>query len=113
MPEPLLAVENLVAGYGGAPVLRGVSLGVAEGEIVAVLGANGVGKTTLNRTLSGLVRASSGTIRFLGERIDRLAPPDIVRRGLIHVLENGTVVMQGPADRLATDPALATAYLGL
>ncbi len=87
MLEPLLAVRDLVAGYGGAPVLRGVSLSVAEGEIVAVLGTNGVGKTTLNRTLSGLVRASSGTIRFLGERIDRLAPCDIVRRGLIHVPE--------------------------
>ncbi len=71
----------------GAPVLRGVSLAVAEGEIITVLGANGLGKTTLNRTLSGLVRASSGTIRFLGERIDRLAPSDIVRRGLIHVPE--------------------------
>ena len=87
MAEPLLTVRNIVAGYGGAPVLRGVSLSVAEGEIVAVLGANGVGKTTLNRTLSGLVRASSGTIHLRGERIDRLAPPDIVRRGLIHVPE--------------------------
>ncbi|MCS6853633.1 MAG: ABC transporter ATP-binding protein [Elioraea sp.] len=87
MPETVLAVEGVVAGYGGAPVLRGVSLSVAEGEIVAVLGANGVGKTTLNRTLSGLVPAADGAIRFLGERIDRLPPPAIVRRGLIHVPE--------------------------
>ncbi|GIX09214.1 MAG: ABC transporter ATP-binding protein [Elioraea sp.] len=87
MAEPLLRVEGVAAGYGGVPVLRGVSLEVAPGEVVAVLGANGVGKTTLNRTISGLVRASSGTITFEGARIERAAPPAIVRAGLIHVPE--------------------------
>lgn len=83
----MLEVSNLVAGYGGAPVLRGVSLRVDAGEIVAVLGANGVGKTTLNRAVSGLITPSSGDIRFLGEPIVRFAPPEIVARGLIHVPE--------------------------
>jgi len=83
----MLAVRDLVSGYGGVPVLRGVSLEVGAGEVVAVLGANGVGKTTLNATISGLVRATAGEIAFEGERIDGLAPPAIVRRGLIHVPE--------------------------
>lgn len=83
----LLEVRDLVAGYGGVPILRGISLDVAAGEVVAVLGANGVGKTTLNRALSGLIRPDSGTITFEGERIDGKKPPDIVRRGLIHVPE--------------------------
>jgi branched-chain amino acid transport system ATP-binding protein len=83
----MLTVTDLTAGYGGLPVLRGVSLEVARGEIVAILGANGVGKTTLNRCLSGLITATSGTITFLGQRIERLAPPAILKRGLIHVPE--------------------------
>ena len=83
----MLAVRDLVSGYGGVSVLRGVSLEVGLGEVVAVLGANGVGKTTLNATISGLVRASAGEIVFDGARIDGLKPPEIVRRGLIHVPE--------------------------
>ncbi|MCA1952253.1 MAG: ABC transporter ATP-binding protein [Hyphomicrobiales bacterium] len=83
----MLEVEALTAGYGGIPVLRDVSLTIDSGEIVAVLGANGVGKTTLNRALSGLIRPDGGAIRFEGTRIERLAPPEIVRMGLIHVPE--------------------------
>ena len=83
----MLRVEDVVAGYGGVPVLRGVTLEVAAGEVVAVLGANGVGKTTLNNTISGLVRATAGTITFEGARIERAAPRAIVRAGLIHVPE--------------------------
>ncbi|MGJ3265189.1 MAG: ABC transporter ATP-binding protein [Salinarimonas sp.] len=83
----MLSVRDLVSGYGGISVLRGISLDVGPGEVVAVLGANGVGKTTLNATISGLVRATAGTIAFDGERIDGLAAPQIVRRGLIHVPE--------------------------
>ena len=85
--ETMLRVEDVVAGYGGVPVLRGVTLEVAAGEVVAVLGANGVGKTTLNNTISGLVRATAGTITFEGARIERAAPRAIVRAGLIHVPE--------------------------
>ncbi|MFY8114139.1 MAG: ATP-binding cassette domain-containing protein, partial [Rhabdaerophilum sp.] len=83
----MLEVQDLVAGYGAMPVLRGVSLSVGPGEIVAVLGANGVGKTTLNRAVSGLIRPDRGSIRFEGEPIERLDAAGIVARGLIHVPE--------------------------
>ena len=87
MAEPLLAVRGLVAGYGETPVLRGLDLAAASGEIVAVLGSNGVGKTTLNKTLSGVLRPTAGEIVFDGRRIDRLAASEIVAAGLIHVPE--------------------------
>ena len=83
----LLAIENLRAGYGETEVLRGVDLSVSDGEIVAVLGSNGVGKSTLNRTISGIVRAHAGSIRFDGAAIQREKPGSIVKRGLIHVPE--------------------------
>ena len=87
MPEPLLKVSGLVAGYGDVDVLRGLDLEVARGEIVAVLGSNGAGKTTLNTVLSGLLRARGGEVIFDGRRIDGLTPPEIVALGLIHVPE--------------------------
>jgi branched-chain amino acid transport system ATP-binding protein len=83
----MLEIDGLVAGYGGAPVLRGVSIAAAAGEVTAVLGANGVGKTTLNRAVSGLIPTLGGGIRFEGETISGLAPDAIVSRGLIHVPE--------------------------
>jgi len=82
----MLEIQGLTTGYGSVDVLRDIDLTVARGEIVAVLGSNGVGKTTLNMTLSGLVRARTGTIHFLGERLPRTSSA-IVRRGLIHVPE--------------------------
>jgi branched-chain amino acid transport system ATP-binding protein len=85
--EPLLTVQGLCAGYGETEVLRGVDFSVEVGEIVAVLGSNGVGKSTLNRALSGVVRARAGSIRFDGEAIERAKPAEIVARGLIHVPE--------------------------
>jgi branched-chain amino acid transport system ATP-binding protein len=85
--EPLLQVRGLVAGYGDLAVLRGVDLDIAPGEIVAVLGANGVGKTTLNKALSGLLKSERGEIRFGGERLDGKTPAEIVGAGLIHVPE--------------------------
>jgi branched-chain amino acid transport system ATP-binding protein len=83
----MLRVEALEAGYGATRVLRGVSLEAKAGEIVAVLGANGVGKTTLNRALSGLVKPTAGTITFDGADITGTTPDAIVTRGLIHVPE--------------------------
>lgn len=83
----MLEIRDVVAGYGGVPVLRGVSLEVGAGEIVAVLGANGAGKTTLNRAVSGLIRPSAGTIRFEGRDLVGLSAPDIVALGLVHVPE--------------------------
>src|SRR5581483_1442930 len=85
--DALLAVRGLHAGYGETEVLRGIDLEVDTGEIVAVLGSNGVGKSTLNRTISGVVRSSAGTIRFEGRQIERETPAAIVSCGLIHVPE--------------------------
>jgi branched-chain amino acid transport system ATP-binding protein len=87
MSEPLLSVEGLHAGYGATEILRGLTMTVGAAEIVAVLGSNGVGKTTLNKVLSGVLPASAGRIRFAGEDITRAAPQAIVDRGLIHVPE--------------------------
>ncbi|PWB61447.1 MAG: branched-chain amino acid ABC transporter ATP-binding protein [Bradyrhizobiaceae bacterium] len=87
MAEPLLDVRGLVAGYGGAPVLRGLDLSVASAEIVAVLGSNGVGKTTLNLALSGVLAATRGEVRFSGARIDGAPAKAIVAAGLIQVPE--------------------------
>ncbi len=87
MPDALLAVAGLRAGYGATEILRGVDLTVGPGEIVAVLGSNGTGKSTLNRTISGVMRASQGSIRFEGTAIERERPAAIVARGLIHVPE--------------------------
>lgn len=86
MVERLLDVAGLHAGYGAFEVLHGLDLHVAEGEIVAVLGSNGVGKTTLNRALSGLL-PRTGSIRFDGQDITRADHADIVRAGLVHVPE--------------------------
>jgi branched-chain amino acid transport system ATP-binding protein len=83
----MLEISDLRAGYGAIEVLRGVSLRVGAGEIVAVLGANGVGKTTLNNTISGILRARGGTIRFDGQDITNAPPTSIVEAGLIHVPE--------------------------
>jgi branched-chain amino acid transport system ATP-binding protein len=87
MPEPILAISGLHAGYGATEILRGVNLTVEPAEIVAVLGSNGAGKSTLNRTISGVTRAWGGTIRFESSAIERESPAAIVARGLIHVPE--------------------------
>ena len=87
MPDPLLEVRGLVAGYRDLTVLRGVDLVIAPGTVVAVLGANGVGKTTLNKTLSGLLKPERGDIRFDGQRLNGKSPGQIVAAGLIHVPE--------------------------
>lgn len=77
-----LEITDLHSGYGSEEVLHGVSLRVEEGEIVSILGANGAGKTTTLLTISGLVRATSGSIRFLGEDLHTLPSHEVVRRGL-------------------------------
>jgi len=87
MPEPILAVRGLHAGYGAIEILRGIDLTVGPGEIVAVLGANGAGKSTLNRVMSGVVPAWSGSIRFADAAIERARPAAIVAQGLIQVPE--------------------------
>ncbi|GAB3456474.1 ABC transporter ATP-binding protein [Insolitispirillum peregrinum] len=81
-PVPLLAVSGLESCYGRIKALKGVSLEVASGELVALVGANGAGKTTFLRTLSGVQPASAGQILFAGETIERLRPEQRVRRGI-------------------------------
>lgn len=83
----MLRVENLSSGYGKLSVLKDVSLTVNAHEIVVVLGNNGAGKSTLLRTISGLLRARGGRVSWDGERIDRLPPDEILRRGIAHVPE--------------------------
>jgi branched-chain amino acid transport system ATP-binding protein len=83
----MLKIQDLHAGYGKAEVLFGVSLDVGEGEVVALAGRNGMGKTTTLRTLLGVIPATSGAILFCGERIGGLASHDIVRRGIAYVPE--------------------------
>lgn len=83
----MLKIDDIHAGYGEFEVLRGVSLEVGAGEVVALLGSNGVGKTTLNRVLSGLLKPSAGTVHFDGREITGIDHAEIVSRGLIHVPE--------------------------
>jgi branched-chain amino acid transport system ATP-binding protein len=79
---PLLDVRALHAGYSGSEVLHGVDLRVGRGEVVALLGRNGMGKTTLVRAICGLHRAGAGHIAFRGEAIESEAPHRIARRGV-------------------------------
>jgi branched-chain amino acid transport system ATP-binding protein len=83
----MLEVRGLKAGYGAVEVLRGIDISVARGEIVALLGSNGVGKTTLAGVLSGLLPATAGSIRFAAAEIGGLPSHEVVDRGLIHVPE--------------------------
>ncbi len=83
----MITITSLAAGYGQVQVLRDISLDIQANEIVAVLGSNGVGKTTLNNTISGLIKPTSGRIEFEGADITGLDPQKIVDRGVIHVPE--------------------------
>ncbi|HEY4711465.1 MAG TPA: ABC transporter ATP-binding protein [Dehalococcoidia bacterium] len=83
----MLEVSTLNVFYGKSQALRDVSLRVNEGEIVALVGANGAGKTTLLNTISGLLRPASGSVEFLGKRIDRLAVHKIVQQGISQIPE--------------------------
>ena len=83
----MLTINNVETYYGNIRALKGVSLTVPEGSTVTLLGANGAGKSTTLKTISGLVPAASGTIEFMHQRIDRLAPERIVRLGISHVPE--------------------------
>ncbi|WP_042692668.1 ABC transporter ATP-binding protein, partial [Azospirillum sp. B506] len=87
MAEQLLEIRGLKTGYGATEVLRGIDMAVHAGEIVTVLGSNGVGKTTLNKVLSGVLPPWSGEIRFGGTRIDGKSAARIVEEGLIQVPE--------------------------
>src|SRR5712675_1128097 len=84
-PEPLLKVRGLNAGFDAGPVLFGIDLEIAAGELIALVGANGAGKSTLLGVLSGLVRATSGTVTLGGEDVTNGRPEALVRKGVAHV----------------------------
>lgn len=83
----MLDIQELHAGYRRLEILHGISLNVAEREIVALIGANGAGKTTTLRSVAGLIRATGGRIVFDGREIHNARPDTIVRSGLVHVAE--------------------------
>ena len=90
----MLQLHNIDAFYGKAQALWDVSLTINEGEIVALVGANGAGKTTLLKIISGLLRPASGSVEFLGKRIEGLAPHSIVELGICHVPEGRRLFTQ-------------------
>ena len=110
----LLEVKDLRVLYGKVAALKGISLEIAEGEIITIIGANGAGKTTLLRTISGLKSPASGEILFQGKRIDKAKPYQIVSMGIAQVPEGRRVFpemtvlenLKIGAFRQKTDPAL-------
>jgi branched-chain amino acid transport system ATP-binding protein len=87
----MLELHNIAVGYAGAPVVRGLDVTVSAGQTVALIGANGSGKTTAFKAISGLLPLHSGQIVFEHERIDRLPPRQRVMRGIVHVPEGRQV----------------------
>ncbi len=87
----MLSIREIHVAYGPIEVLKGVSLDVAEGSIVSLIGANGAGKTTTLNTISGLFDPKSGSIEFLGGRIDGLKPEEVIRKGIAQVPEGRKV----------------------
>lgn len=87
----MLVVDNLSSRYGRIEVLHGLSLEVKQGEIVTLVGSNGAGKTTLLRAISGVQPMSGGSVKFLGQPLDRLAPHVRVAQGIVQVPEGRQV----------------------
>ena len=90
----MLEIDNVSAGYGNQHVLHGVSLSLGDGQIVAVLGPNGHGKTTLLRCISGIVHPASGHIRLDREEIGGLRIDEIVHRGVVHIPQGDLIFPQ-------------------
>ncbi len=91
MSDHILVLTNVESAYGPIRAIRGVSLKVRQGEIAAVLGSNGAGKTTVLKTISGIIDPRRGSVQFKGEDITAADPALIVRRGLVHVPEGREV----------------------
>jgi branched-chain amino acid transport system ATP-binding protein len=87
----MLRLNSVSAGYGAVSALQNIDITVEAGEVVALIGSNGAGKSTTLRTVSGLVRPTAGTIEFQGETITNLSPEQIVARGIVHVPEGRRV----------------------
>jgi branched-chain amino acid transport system ATP-binding protein len=119
MSEPMLAVESLSAWYGAARILYDLTFEVGRGEVVALMGRNGAGKSTTMKTIMGLIGERKGTVRFNGEDISRRRPYEIARRGLgftpedrrifadLTVMENLDVGRQAPRVFAGGEPAPA------
>ncbi|MDP6729705.1 MAG: ABC transporter ATP-binding protein [SAR324 cluster bacterium] len=84
----MLEIKNLHAGYGRLKILRGINLSVPKGGIIALLGGNGTGKSTLLKTISGLLPVMEGSIEFDGEILERIKPHEIVKSGLVQVTQS-------------------------
>ncbi|MDR2606646.1 MAG: ABC transporter ATP-binding protein [Oscillospiraceae bacterium] len=90
----MLQVENINVYYGAIHAVKGISFHVEEGEIVTLIGANGAGKSTILKTISGLLRSHSGSITFMGGNISATAPHKIVEQRLAHVPEGRAIFLQ-------------------
>ena len=91
MSDTLLQLNNVESAYGPVRAIRGISLSVQRGQIATVLGSNGAGKTTVLKTISGIIDPLKGMVQFKGENITAMDPAQIVRRGLVHVPEGREV----------------------
>lgn len=91
MTEPMLKIDNIDVYYGAIHALKGISLEVKEGEIVTLIGANGAGKSTTLRTISGLLKPKTGSITFLGQDIAGVRAHEIVKKGISQVPEGRRV----------------------
>lgn len=91
MAEPMLKIDNIDVYYGAIHALKGISLEVNEGEIVTLIGANGAGKSTTLRTISGLLKPKTGSITFLGQNIAGVRAHEIVKKGISQVPEGRRV----------------------
>jgi branched-chain amino acid transport system ATP-binding protein len=107
MPDPLLTLEEVSAGYQGTKVLKRLSLAVPEGALVTIIGPNGHGKTTLLRCISGLVKPTHGTIRLGSKLLHSLRPNEIVAAGVVHVPQGDLLF----PDMTVHDNLLMGAYL--
>ena len=87
----MFRVRNLDVYYGAVQALKGISIDISEGELVTIIGANGAGKTTFLMAVSGIIKPTSGSIEFLGTRIDKLPSHDIVSLGIIQVPQGGLI----------------------
>ena len=102
----MLELRGVDVFYGEVQALRGVSLNVEEGQVVTLIGANGAGKSTTLRTISGLLRPRNGTIRFDGRALDATEPHDVTQAGVVHVPE-GRMLLE---DMTVRENLLAGAY---
>lgn len=87
----LINLENVSSKYGNVPALKNIYIQVAEGELVTLIGANGAGKSTTLKVISGIIKPKTGTITFEGTDISKISPRDIIKKGVVHVPEGRQV----------------------